>query len=69
MTPRDDVRQENRAYTFRAPVALAEQLDEYQRIERRRSSNDALIVLVSEALERWRLSKLPRAERAADYPQ
>jgi hypothetical protein len=60
---------QNHAFTFRPPDELAQQLIEYLRVERRASANEAMIVLMTDALERWRLSKLPRTERASDYPQ
>jgi hypothetical protein len=63
------VSDQRRTYIFRPPDLLAEQLEEYRRVELRRSANEAMIVLMTDALERWRLSKLPRAERASDYPQ
>lgn len=47
-------------HTFRPPPELNVQLTEYCQRERRGSVNEALIVLVSDALERWRLSKLER---------
>lgn len=58
---------QKRMIAFRPPDEVFEQIAEYQRIEHRPSASDAVTVLVMDALERWRLSKLPRAERASDY--
>lgn len=49
---------QDRQISFRPPPDLAARIAEYQRIEHRGSTNEALIVLVMDALERWRLSKL-----------
>lgn len=46
-------------HRFRPSPELDAQIKEYMQRERRRSVNEALTVLVSDALERWRLSKLP----------
>ena len=45
-------------HRFRPSPELDAQLKEYMQRERRRSVNEALTVLVSDALERWRLAKL-----------
>lgn len=60
---------QKRMIAFRPPDTVLDQIAEYQRVEHRNSANEAVTVLVMDALERWRLSKLPRAERATDCPQ
>jgi hypothetical protein len=62
------VSRSNPHLTFRPPPDLKAQLEEYCRQERRGSVNEALTVLVADALERWRLSQRSRVERLSECP-